>query len=177
MLTLNLVSQELKQEIKLKLVYNLLKKMDYVLIIIAVIVAIILSVAKLILQNNFNKIVAQTTLITKNNQGYNSKVREINSRLNFTAQIQNDFIAWSKVIENLAKLTPDNITFSLIKIDKTKQSIIIKGKAILRDSLLLLKQGMEESPIYQEIEFPVKNILQKENVVFEINAKLNLEAF
>ncbi len=46
-------------------------------------VAIILLAARLILQNNFNNIVAQATLVSRNNQCYNIKVREINNKLNW----------------------------------------------------------------------------------------------
>ncbi len=177
MLTLNLIPHQLKKEIKFKRIYALLKKMNCLLIIIAVIIAIILLIAKLILQNNFNKVVEQTSLITKSSQGYNVKVRDINSRLNHISQIQKNFIAWSYLIENLANRTPDGIAFSSVKINKEKSSINISGKAKLRDDLLMLKQNMEESPIYSEVEFPLQNILQKENINFNISAKLNLDQF
>ncbi|MCK4553818.1 PilN domain-containing protein [Candidatus Parcubacteria bacterium] len=177
MLTLNLIPQQLKKAIKFKRVYALLKKMNCILIIIAVIVAIILLIAKLILQNNFNKVVEQTSLITKSSQGYNVKVRDINSRLNQVLQIQKDFIAWSDLIEDLANRTPDGITFSSVKINKEKSLINIRGNAKQRDDLLMLKQNMEESLIYSEVEFPLQNILQKENINFDISAKLNLDEF
>ena len=177
MLTLNLIPHQLKKEIKFKRVYALLKKMNCILIIIAVIIAIILLIAKLILQNNFNKVVAQTSLITKSSQGYNVKVRDINSRLNHISQIQKDFIAWSDLIEDLANRTPDGIAFSSVNINREKSSINIRGKAKLRDDLLMLKQNMEESLIYSGVEFPLQNILQKENINFEITAKLDLDQF
>ncbi len=177
MLTLNLIPHQLKKEIKFKRVYALLKKMNCILIIIAIIIAIILLIAKLILQNNFNKVVAQTSLITKNSQGYNVKVRDINSCLNHISQIQKNFIAWSDLIENLANRTPDGIAFSSVKISKEKPLINIRGTAKLRDDLLMLKQNMEESLIYSDVEFPLQNILQKENINFEITAKLDLSQF
>ena len=144
------------------------------MIIITLIIAIILLAAKGILQNNFNKIVEQTTLITKNSQGYNVKVRNINSNLNHALKIQNDFIAWSYLIEDLASRMPPGINFSLVKISKEKSLINIKGMAELRDNLLKLKQNMEDSLIYSEVEFPLKNILQKKDINFEISAKLDL---
>lgn len=174
MLILNLIPQQLKKEIKFKRAYGLIKKMNYILVIITIVIAITLLIAKLLLQNNFNKVVEQTSLITKNSQGYNVKVRDINSRLNNISQIQNDFIAWSNLIENLANKTPTGITFSSVKISKEKSLINIRGKAKLRDDLLTFKQNMEESPIYSEVEFPLQNILQKENINFDISAKLDL---
>ena len=177
MLTLNLIPQQLKKEIKFKRVYAVIKKMNCILIIIAIMIAIILLIAKLILQNNFNKVVEQTSLVTKSSQGHNVKVRDINSRLNYVLLIQKDFIAWSNLIENLANRTPDGITFSSVKISKGKLLIDIRGNAKQRNDLLMLKQNMEESLIYSEVEFPLQNILQKENINFEITAKLDLDQF
>jgi hypothetical protein len=176
MLTLNLVSQELKQEIKSRHIYLLLKKMNFVLIIIAIIFAIILLAAKLLLQNNFTKVVEQTTLVTSTSRGYVDKVRKINLQINSALKIQNEHIAWSYLLELLAKMSPDGITFSYIKINKEKQTIKIKGHANARDNLLIFKNGLEDSEIFTNIESPIENILKKENINFELNMKLNLNA-
>lgn len=174
MLTLNLVSAEQKKEIKLRHVFGLIKKINLTLIAITITIAIVLLAAKIILQLKFNQIVEQTTLVTKNNQGYNNQVREINSKLNFVSRIQDDFIPWSSLLKNLANMTPADINFYYLKINAQEQSIKIKGKAKLRNSLLNFKSQMENSPAFKEIDFPIKNILEKENIDFEINAKLNL---
>jgi len=174
MLTLNLIPLQLKKEIKFKRIHSLLKKMGSLLIVITIIIAIILLTAKLILQNNFNKVVEETTQITKSSQGYNIKVRDINSRLNQIVNIQNDFVAWSYLIENLADKTPAGITFNSVNINKENSSILIRGIAKYRDDLLALKENMEKSTIYSAVEFPLQNILEKENINFEISAKVNL---
>jgi hypothetical protein len=92
MLTLNLISEELKKQIKLRHLYLFIKKVNLALIVITIFIAIILSVAKAILQVNFNNIVEQTTLVTRNNQGYNNKIKEINSKINFVEKIQSAFV-------------------------------------------------------------------------------------
>jgi len=174
MLILNLASEQLKTEIKLRHIYHLTKKVSSILIVLTIIIAVILLVAKIILQNNFNKIVEQTSLVTKNNQGYNNKIRQINSKLNFITRIQNDFIYWSKLVEELAKITPADVSFHLIKANANDKTINIKGRAKLRDSLLSFKQNMENSSTFNNIDFPLKNILEKNDIDFEINANLNL---
>jgi len=174
MLTLNLVSAEQKKEIKLRHLYGFIKKISLTLIVIAIVIAIILLVAKIVLQLKFNNIVEQTTLVTKNNQGYNSKVREINGKLGFIAKIQDEYIPWSNLIKKLAAITPADINFSYLKLDAQDKTISLKGKAKFRDSLLDFKDEMAANPVFQDIGFPIKNILEKENIDFEINAKLDL---
>jgi hypothetical protein len=174
MLTLNLISEELKKEIKLRHLYLFIKKINLTLIIITIVIAIILLVAKTILQIKFNDIVDQTTLVTKNNQGYNNKVKDINSKIDFVEKIQNNFIPWSNLLKTIASITPKDIGLYYLKINFEEQTIKIKGKAGLRQSLIDFKQKMEATPIFESIDFPIKNILEKENINFEINAKINL---
>lgn len=175
MLTLNLISQEIKKEIKLKRVYGLIKKTNYSFVIAAIIFAAVLLFAKFILQNNFNEIVAQTTLVTKNSQAYNNKVRGINSQLALAAQIQNDFTAWSVLLEELAAKTPAEVNFSYVKIDKMAETIKIRGRVRSRDALLVFKNNLENSAAFTDIDFPVKNILKQKDIDFEISAKLDLD--
>jgi Tfp pilus assembly protein PilN len=174
MLTLNLVSAVQKKEIKLRHVYGLIKTVNYILIIIAIIIAIILLVAKTILQSKFNEIVSETTLVTKTNQGYNNNVREINDKLNFIGKIQNDYIPWSVLLTSLAEMTPSDVSLNYLKVNSQGQTIKIKGNAKLRSSLLDFKDRLATSAYFKDIEFPIQNILEKENIDFEINAKLNL---
>ncbi|MFH1232547.1 MAG: PilN domain-containing protein [Patescibacteria group bacterium] len=174
MLVLNLISKKFKKEIKLKHFYQLIKRINYTLIIIATITATILLFAKIILQNNFIDIVEQTSLITKNNQNYNNKIKEINNKLKTVSTIQNDFIVWSKIIEDISKITPTNVTLNLVRMDSTNRNIKLQGKAKQRSDLLELKSNLEKSTLYNSIDLPIKNLLEKEDIIFEINAKINL---
>ena len=154
----------------------MLKKMNFVLMIIVIIIAIILLSAKLILQNNFNKVVAQTTLVTGNDgKKYSEKVRKINSRINIVAQIQNERVPWSYLLEAIAKATPDGVTLSSLKLNKKDLTIKLVGNAKTRDDLLGLKNNLENSEIFTEVKSPIKNILRKENINFGLNAKLILK--
>lgn len=176
MLRLNLVSTEQKKEIKLRHIYYFIKTINLILMIIIIAIAIILLAAKTILQSKFNETVAQTTLVTKTNQGYNNKVQAINNKLNFIENIQTEFIPWSNLIKKLAEITPLEVNFNNIKLNATDQTIKIKGWAKFRSSLLEFKEKMAASENFKEIDFPIKNILEKENVDFEINAQLNLSS-
>jgi len=175
MLQLNLVSQELKRDIRLRHIYELLKRANFILIVITVFVAVVILVAKVILQNNFNKIVEQTTLITRNSQSYNLKAKEINERINYVHEIQNDFTTWSSVINEISQAISDEVALNLLKIDKGNEKMMLRGVARTRDGLLEFKEGLEKSNIFYEVDFPLKNILEKENIIFEINTEINLD--
>jgi len=175
MLYLNLVSDKLKKEIKLRHLYLLVREISGIILIITIFLVSILLIAKIILQNSFNEIVSQTTLITRNNQTYNVKVREINDKLDFVSMIQAGYISWTNLFENLAIAMPSGIKLYSLKLNYKDQAISIKGMAKNRDDLLNFKNNLENSPYCSAINFPLKNILEKENIDFEINTTLNLE--
>lgn len=174
MLTLNLISATLKKEIKLRHIHALIKKISYVFIIAIIIITITLLAAKFILQNTFNRVVSEMTLVTMNTQSYNAKVREINTKVNSVEKIQNEYIPWSYLIEDISKNTPKGISYSYIKMDNKLKAFKISGKADSRDDLLALKEWMEKNQTFKNINFPLKNILQKNDIIFEISSNLDL---
>ncbi len=173
MLNLNLVPPETKKAIKLKRIYRLTRQVSLILIFFTLFLTIILLIAKIILQINFNKVVEETSLVNRNNQNYNNQVQEINAKLKAIEKIQKGFIPWSYFIENISAFTPAGITYSLVKFDQQNESLKIRGLAKTRHDLLDLKANLEKSEAYQEIDFPIKNILTKENIIFDISAKIN----
>ncbi|MEK7097991.1 MAG: hypothetical protein AAB906_04035 [Patescibacteria group bacterium] len=175
MITLNLISQELKDEIKLKHAYGLLKKIIYILFLILIVSSSCLLAAEFVLQNNFNRIVGETSLITKSTQSYNQKVREINAKFASVSQIQSEYAPWSLLLEELIAKTPGDISFSFVKINRDDSSIKIVGNAKTRAGLLEFKDNIEKAGMFKNADFPLKNMLQKENISFEIKLNFNMD--
>jgi hypothetical protein len=177
MLHLNLISEEQKKQIQLRRLYNLIKKASFIIITLTFVLSTILLFAKLSLQNNFNRIVDETTLVTKNNQNYNNKVKEVNGKLKFVAQVQEDFIPWSYLLADLASSTPEGLHLTLMRVDHKDDSLKIRGSAETREDLLKLKKYFDSNQIYEKTDFPLKNILEKENIDFEISTNLKISEY
>lgn len=175
MITLNLISEQKKKEIKIKHLHQLLKKIDLVVIIFVCLIAIMILVAKIMLQNTFNTTIDQTTLITKNTQGSASKVRDINNKMASVDQVQTDFIVWTKLLDQLATSTPEGIIYTSIKAG-TDKNIKVTGIAKTRDSLIALKDSFEKITMFDKFDFPLSNMLQKENIHFEIATKIKIDS-
>lgn len=173
MITLNLVSLEQKKEIKLRHIYGLVKKSSLAILAVTFVTAVVLISAKMILQSEFNDVISQTSQNTETNEQYAS-AKSLNNKLNFVETIQEKFIPWSVLIKKIADITPDGINFYYIKMDAGDGTIKIRGKAKQRSSLLKFKDNMADSNYFYDIDFPIKNILEKENIDFEIKAKLDL---
>lgn len=178
MLNLNIIPEKIKKTIKLINFYKSYKRILLILFLIAIVYAIIFLFGKLILQNHFIETVSRTTILTKTTENYSKNVREINNQINFIGNIQENFISWSYLIDFIAKNTPDGISFKQIKFNKDKNSLFIQGKAANRDNLLALKKTLENKPdFFSNINFPIKNILEKNNINFEINIGINSYEF
>ena len=172
MLRLNLASNKLKQEIKLRHVYRFLITANCVLILLIIFLAIVILTAKIIMQNNFNKVIEETTLISRTGEVKNVRIKEINSQIGHVESIQSGFHPWSFVLEEIARFANNEIVFSSIKINAETMQLDLSGHSLTRQSLLDLKDGLEESEYFTNLEFPLKNILEKGDINFNIKAQL-----
>ena len=174
MININILPQESKKELRLRHIHLALINIDYIMMICFCVIGLMLLFSRLIMQNDFNRIVNETSLITRNSQSYNLRVREINSKVSSVDQIQKDFLVWSKTFSFLSDITDEDISFSNIKVSKDGASIKTGGVAKTREALLKLKEKLESSDYFNRIDFPLENILEKKDITFEINAGLNL---
>ncbi len=177
MIDLNIISRELKKEINAKAIYVSFKNLLALIFIILIFYAIALLVCLLILQIHFTKTVKDTTLLVRRTENYTTEVRQINNLIINTETIQADFVAWSYLLEYLQTLSNENIKISNIGVDKGEKAIALTGVAATRDSLLQLKETLEQSNYFSEINLPIKNLLERENINFSINTNLSAYEF
>lgn len=175
MLRLNLVSEKQKKEIKLRHTYELVKKVNSLLIIFTLFSAFFIVAAKSILQNNFNKVVEQTSLVQRNSKSYNEQAQKINRVLNSVKYVQDDFVAWSDLLSFIPAYTNEGISLELIDVKQEKNSLILTGQAATRDDLLEFKNSLEAVDIFTEVNFPIKSLFEKENIAFNVSAQLNMK--
>lgn len=174
MLRLNLLSEEAKKEIKYKRLYSLIIRVDLMLLTGAIFLAIIFTGSQLVLKNNYDEFYNQEALIKFGSQDYDQKIREINEKLKTISQIQKEYVSTSALIKELTDRIPDGVFLNYIKADIAGQSLKIIGQAKRRENFLSLKTELSKSPVFTEIDSPLQNILQKENIDFEMNIRLDL---
>ena len=174
MININILPRETKNELRLRRIYLALVKLGYTLIICFCVIALMLLFSRLILQNYFYRVIDETSLISRNSQSYNLRVREINSKITSVDKIQKDFLVWSKAFYFLSDITDEGISFTNIRVSKDGAFIKTDGVAKTREALLGLKEKLESSDYFNKIEFPLENILEKTDINFQINAGLNL---
>jgi len=171
MLYLNIIPAKLKKETQLNSIYKLCKKLILSLSVVFLLFVISLLVVELIMQANLVKTVDETTLVTKNTENSTAKVRAINDQLSAIENIQNDMVYWSYLLEFISRHTNEGISFSRVTTDKKKGTLTLLGHASARDDLLSLKDSIDESSVFTDVNFPIQNLLEKNDINFEISMK------
>lgn len=176
MIKLNLVPEYIKEEQKLNRILNLNTKVLLFLGFSIVVSSLITLYSRYALEKMNIEYVAQDTLISNNAKEYNSKVKQINDRINTISKIQLENFEWPTFLANFANLIPTNISISSASFNHNTDMISISGLAKQRDDLLELKSNLVSSGIINTFEFPISTMLQKENIKFEITSQANFTA-
>jgi len=173
MLKLNLISKELKKEIKIKHLYSLIKKACLLFVFTAIFIGALFISSSVTLSKNFNYLKRQLNTKPINNQDYSDRIKKVNSKLKSIDSIQSKYIPYSYLLQTITNEISKEISIEYLKIDSINKTVMIKGIAKDRLSLIALKDNLKKLPILSGVELPLTNILEKQNINFAISAKLN----
>jgi hypothetical protein len=171
MLKLNIIPQSTKNEIKLNNIYFSLKNLLYILVVIIIFYAIIFLIGGLLLQIQFVKTVSETTIISQNKENASLSVIDLNNQINSISSMQGDSVRWTGLFKFISDNTKNDIKYNQINISKNNNTLYLHGLAGTRDGLMNLKAALEKSNYFSSIDFPIQNLLEKNNINFEITCK------
>lgn len=175
MVILNLLSNEKKEELKFRKIYLIGKDFTFVLLIFTILISVILSLSNIILVNTFNNTVSNSYLLGNSDHSFKSDLNEVNKTLAGIKEIQSGFKEYDDLLIEITGYIPENISLTYLSIDSSSNKASFKGRALRREDLLELKNNMENSDIFKNIESPIANLLEKENINFTITADLVLD--
>jgi len=178
MLTLNIIPKNLKQEIKNYQIQKLIKSLLKILFIFSILIILNTSISYIYLnnyiKNEINPLVEHGS--DKKNIDAENKLAEISSKIDRLDKMQDNFIPWSNLLLSIAEDTPSEINYNQITINKADSSLLLKGFAPTREDLIKLRDSLKKNNFILELNFPVSNMLKKENINFDINTKINIDA-
>jgi len=105
----------------------------------------------------------------------------LNSQLELVNNIQNKYIYWTVLLNDFSNLVPNNITLNNVKfttnilLDSEDKTFKISGIAKQRQDFLNFKENLTNSEYYSNINAPLSNLIQKENINFVITGTLSNE--
>ena len=171
MLFLNLLPSKFKKEIKFQELFRTVLKAGNVLMFATLIIAATFYISSKIL-DNFYEVVNNTNFLMRTHVENPVKVDKVNRKIKDVQKIQNNSFKWANSLQIISHHLPRNVYIESLKIDREKSEVSIEGIALTRQSLVYLKENLQNSQAFTNIDFPIDNILKKENIHFDITVKL-----
>lgn len=177
MIKLNLIPLVKKEEIKKTYYFSLILKWELELLMIFIVFAAMLTSINYILKITINSN-AESTLSKNQDQymeikKYDQEVQDINSQIGEIEKIQKGQINWFKFFEKINGQFSNRIEIK--KIGTINYAILLSGTANNRDDLIQFKENLEKENCFSEINLPLSNLVEKQNVEFQIYFKIKKE--
>lgn len=177
MLKLNIISNELKKEIKLKALYHSAHRLMVILLFLAVLYSAVFILSYFFLQHHYNNVLGSSSGVNKGSENYINVVKNINQEVSEIEKIQQESVYWSYLLEYFREAAGPELRLTKYQFDAAKPDIVIGGWADTRESLLDFKSELEESEWFSEVNLPIKNLLLKSDINFDIALKLTSHEF
>lgn len=103
-----------------------------------------------------------------------NKINELNDRLRLIDTAQKEQLYYSRILTQLMEIIPSGVSFKNISING-KERAAISGFAGDREQVLLIKNNLEKSAYFKNIDSPLSNIVQQKDINFTFSFDVNLE--
>lgn len=176
MISLNLLSPPQKEYLRYEQLYLTIRMVIVLVLTFTVIISGMFMAARLMLQDNFAELLTSTTQVNEKSRPVDKEISELNNTLRDTKIIQDSFVKWSDVLIAITNAIPENVQISYMNLEVKSNTFNLKGLAKRRDDFLKLEDNLKQLPILEDVSSPTSNLLLRENVNFQITARLKSEA-
>jgi hypothetical protein len=177
MITLNIIPQELKKNIRLLEIYLSLKRLSMIIFLIIFVFIGVYYGFYFYLRFHLDEVLSESETLSEDTGEYTKKLAEINSRLDFSESLQKENVKWVDFLQDFSTHVNKGITLDSLNASKNAGTLQISGKAKSRDNLLDFEKNLKSLPYLSEINIPLQTLLEKEDIKFSILIKLNVYEF
>lgn len=171
-LNLNLLSPTKKERVERVVKYLFAKNILEIILVTCSVLAISLLLSWLVLQEHFTDLSSAATTVNKEYSAYNKEIRDVNKTIKNLYISSGEYAALSPKLLELSALMPPDIKMNAVIIDREAQTVSLIGTAKTRLTFIAFQEILKNVTWLQNIESPFSQLLQKENINFEIKAKL-----
>ncbi len=177
MLQLNLLPEKEKKNIRLTRMLYLIKIYSQG-IIFALLIFIIFLLSIWLYLNIQLKGLKQIlnfqlqTPLGKKIQNIENAIQSANQKLSKLNKIQSQQKTYGSFIEELSRLIPSSSHLENLILDAKTKKITINGYAPTREDVLSIKQALENSPFFTDLEWPLSNLTQTSQINFKFSFKI-----
>ena len=172
LLAINLLPTRKKENLEKLVRFIFFKEILEVILIVCAFVAMTMLWGWILLQEQFNYLSQSALLVNKEFSHYNQDIRKINFTIKALDTSSQKFSPLTPKIKQLIDEMPADIKISSMDINRIKGIFYISGTAKTRDALLNFQNLIKNYTWLDELQTPTSQLFQKDNISFEIQAKL-----
>ncbi len=172
--TINLLPDNKKNRLEILVRFIFAKDLLEISLLFYSLLAIVFIWSWLTLLDEYNNTAQSTTLVNRENSVRGREVRETNSIMRQFNRAASGYTALTPKLNELITTLPIDIKLNSMSFDRTQNNFIISGTAQTRAALLNYEAVVKQYLWLQNVTSPISQLLEKENINFEIRASLKL---
>lgn len=172
---MNLLPIRQRKKVKLEFIYQNIIFSGLILVLLILILTVFLGGFLIFLNFKYHSIekkiiIEQSRIIQSETiKGMERKVKEINKELTELEQIQIKQSNLYQVLENITQDLLLEVEVQSLEIDRETGKITVAGYSAFRENLLAIKETLESSPQYKNIDFPLSNLTNPKDIDFRFS--------
>ena len=171
-LRLNLLNKK-KQEKNLHTAqFKFVQSLFQMILIGISIAAMTLLFSQNLLEKYFTNIAQNTVVVSSNYTSATKEITDINNLTKQVLDIQTKYHIVTPTIISLASSTPPGIILTSLNIDYKNKTIKFSGTAETRQNFLDFQEALDKNEDLTNVNSPVSDLTKKENITFNIDAKI-----
>ncbi|KKQ46436.1 MAG: Fimbrial assembly family protein [Candidatus Moranbacteria bacterium GW2011_GWC2_37_8] len=169
---LDLLPQEKKNELRRSKIFRrILHEEMLFLVPLVIFIALLLNIYYL-LNFQYNSSVTLSSVNKSQDKyqelnNYEEKFKKVNASIDILSKIQSSHLHWLNVLDELGSVVPEGVYIS--DFSTKNYQIFLLGKARSRDNLLALKNNLDNSDCFKDVNVPLSNLVVKDNVDFQMD--------
>lgn len=169
---MNLLPIKQRKRARLAILYQNIISSGLILILLILVLIILLGGFLIFLNLKYQAIekkiiIEQSRVIqTETVRGMERKVKELNKELVELKEIQNKQSNLYQILDNISQKLLLGVVVHSLEIDKKTGKVTVTGYSAFRENLLAIKQALETSSEYKNIDFPISNLTNPKDIDF-----------
>jgi hypothetical protein len=178
---MNLLPTEQRKRVRLLICYQNIIFSGLVLVLLVLVLILFLGAGLIFLNLEYQIIedkiaIEQSRVIqTETVKGMERKVKELNKELAELRQTQDKQSNLYQILDNISQKLLQGVEIYNLEINRESSRVMVSGFSPTRDKLLRIKQILETTSEYENIDFPLSNLTDPKDIKFYFSFTLQLE--
>lgn len=168
--TLNLLSPEKKAVLRTGFIFAYAQTMILIVFLVIVFASGTLFAVRMMLKGTYEDLAKRSSGGSDETSAITGEFKKINDYLKRVDGLEQRYVPWSKVLEELTRFVPEGTQLTSVHIER-QGKITLSGIAARRDDVLTLQTRLEQSPMFKDVKAPLSNILQQRDVKFDFELR------